>query len=240
MKAKAPPSVRELVPFPVAIADLPPPAEREAVVASSAEERDALSAAILERRKQQVEAGTLINRVVYDSIVFVPESNERVPGGALLFESRFESGNLRRAVHVSRNEYDLLLSWDHGTRGHTQWFFFSVSGARAGQTYCFNIVNFCKPQSLYKHGMQPLLYSAKAALEGIGWRRVGHDVVYYENGVQRRDRDRGSHSTLSFSWEAAADGDVIYFAMCYPYTYTALCSCETERSSNPPEAVGTD
>ena len=69
-----------------------------------------------------------------------------MPGGALLFESRFESGNLRRAVHVAANEYDLLLSWDHGTRGNTQWFFFSVRGARAGETYIFNIVNFCKPQ----------------------------------------------------------------------------------------------
>lgn len=147
-KAKVPPSVRELAPFPVPIFNLPPPQQSERLLTISAEEREALVAAALERRRQLIEKGFLINRVVYDSILFVPDSCENVPGGALLFESRFESGNLRRAVHVSSNEYDLLLSWDHGTRGHTQWFFFSASGVRAGETYCFNIINFCKPQSL--------------------------------------------------------------------------------------------
>ncbi|KAL1530853.1 hypothetical protein AB1Y20_001747 [Prymnesium parvum] len=220
-KARAPPNIRTLVPFPAPIAALPPSGP-EPLLSLSAERREALIAAALERRRQQIDSGSAFNRVVYDSMVFVPPSADRVPGGALLFESRFESGNLRRAVHVSGNEYDLLLSWDHGTRGHTQWFFFAVIGARAGESYCFNIVNFCKPQSLYKHGMQPLMYSAKAAAEGTGWRRVGNDVVYYENGVHRRDREKGSHSTLSFSWEASASDDVIYFAMCYPYTYTTL------------------
>ena len=41
----------------------------------------------------------------------------------LVFESRFESGNLRRAIQVLENEYDLILKFDVNTRGHTQWFF---------------------------------------------------------------------------------------------------------------------
>ena len=69
------------------------------------------------------------------------------------------------------NEYDLLMNWDHGTRGHTQWFFFAVRGAAAGETYLFNLINFCKPQSLFRQGMLPLLYSARNAQErGVGWR----------------------------------------------------------------------
>ena len=147
-----------------------------------------------ERRRRQQEAGLILNRVVYDATHFVPARTELVPGGALLFESRFESGNLRRAIHVCGNEYDLLMNWDHGTRGHTQWFFFAVRGAVVGETYLFNLINFCKPQSLFRLGMLPLVYSARNAQErGVGWRRGGHDVHYFENGVGRRDKDKGSH-----------------------------------------------
>ena len=155
---------------------------------------DVLLRTAQERRRRQQEAGLILNRVVYDATHFVPASTELVPGGALLFESRFESGNLRRAIHVCGNEYDLLMNWDHGTRGHTQWFFFAVRGAVVGETYLFNLINFCKPQSLFRLGMLPLVYSARNAQEhGVGWRRGGHDVLYFENGVGRRDKDKGSH-----------------------------------------------
>ena len=40
----------------------------------------------------------------------------------LEFESRFESGNLRRAIHVFEYEYDLVVRPDINTRRHTQWF----------------------------------------------------------------------------------------------------------------------
>ena len=137
------------VPLPVPIATtLPPPSIIEPLFVLRSAEREALANAAAERRREQMEAGQVLNRVVYDSQVFIPASADRVPGGGLLFESRFESGNLRRAVHVNSNEYDLLLNWDHGTRGHTQWYYFSVSGAHVGERYTFNIVNFCKPQSL--------------------------------------------------------------------------------------------
>ena len=75
-------------------------------------------AAAQERRRQQEEAGVLLSRVVYDAVHGAVEPGARARR-ALLFESRFESGNLRRVIHVCENEYDLLLNWDHGTRGHT-------------------------------------------------------------------------------------------------------------------------
>ena len=37
----------------------------------------------------------------------------------LVFESRFESGNLRRVVKVADYEYDLFLKNDYGTNGNT-------------------------------------------------------------------------------------------------------------------------
>lgn len=44
----------------------------------------------------------------------------------LMFESRFESGNLKRAVKVGDYEYDLYLKNDYGTGGFTQWYYFKV------------------------------------------------------------------------------------------------------------------
>ena len=52
---------------------------------------------------------------------------------------------------VDEHEYDLWLSPDTNVathRVHTQWFFFACQGAEAGEDYRFNIVNFCKSQSL--------------------------------------------------------------------------------------------
>jgi hypothetical protein len=56
-------------------------------------------------------------------------------------------------------EYDLVLQPDINTRGHTQWYYFSVRNMRAGQAYTFNIINLQKPDSLYNMGMLPLLHS---------------------------------------------------------------------------------
>jgi hypothetical protein len=67
----------------------------------------------------------------------------------LQFESRFESGNLRRAVKVADFEYDLFLKNDYGTQGFTQWFYFKVQNTRRNQTYRFNIVNLLKNESTY-------------------------------------------------------------------------------------------
>lgn len=52
---------------------------------------------------------------------YIPENDEDI---TLIFESRFESGNLLAAIKISNNEYDLVLQNDVNTNGHTQWFFF--------------------------------------------------------------------------------------------------------------------
>jgi len=49
----------------------------------------------------------------------------------LIFESRFESGNLAKAVQISEFEYDLELKQDHGaTVIQTQWYYFRVTSTR--------------------------------------------------------------------------------------------------------------
>ena len=59
----------------------------------------------------------------------------------LRFESRFESGNLRRATKIDDFEYDLILCPDVNTDKHFQWFYFQVSNMNKDNLYTFNIVN---------------------------------------------------------------------------------------------------
>ena len=98
----------------------------------------------------------------------------------LIFESRFESGNLLAAIKISDNEYDLILQNDINTNGNTQWYFFRVSNTHPGQRVRFNMLNLAKPDSLYNYGMKILCFSNKMkAEEGIGWHRVGETINYY-------------------------------------------------------------
>uniref|UniRef100_A0A663F3K6 Cytosolic carboxypeptidase 2 n=1 Tax=Aquila chrysaetos chrysaetos TaxID=223781 RepID=A0A663F3K6_AQUCH len=137
----------------------------------------------------------------------------------LLFESRFESGNLQKAVKVGPYEYVLTLRPDLYTAKHTQWFYFRVQNTRQGPLYRFTITNLAKPKSLYGEGMRPLFYSQRdAQSRGIGWRRVGADVRYYRGG--------GGEEPAAFrlSWTARFphNGDTCFFAHSYPYTYSDL------------------
>ena len=95
-----------------------------------------------------------------------------IPDGdkTLLFESRFESANLRKVVKIHDFEYDLFLKNDYGTNGYTQWYYFRIQNTRKDKVYRFNLVNFMKPDSNYNHGMRPLIYSMKEAeLNKVGW-----------------------------------------------------------------------
>jgi hypothetical protein len=80
------------------------------------------------------------------------------PNTELIFDSGFESGNLDVAIKVAENEYDLFLRIDTNTRGHAQWFNFTVRNIGKKKVR-FNIVNFKKNKSLYNRDMKPYIYS---------------------------------------------------------------------------------
>ena len=74
----------------------------------------------------------------------------------LIFDSRFENGNLRKACKVSNIEYNLWLENDSNTKGHTQWYYFKVTykdiASRAEKKthkIKLNIMNLAKTTSLY-------------------------------------------------------------------------------------------
>ncbi|KGL79852.1 Cytosolic carboxypeptidase 1, partial [Tinamus guttatus] len=168
----------------------------------------------------------IIDRVVYDldnSSYLVPEEAD-----LLKFNSKFESGNLRKVIQIRKNEYDLILNSDINSNHYHQWFYFEVSGMKTGIGYRFNIINCEKSNSQFNYGMQPLMYSVQEALNSRPcWTRVGTDICYYKNHFSRSSIAAGgqkgkSYYTITFTVTFQHKDDVCYFAYHYPYTYSTL------------------
>ncbi|XP_056370249.1 cytosolic carboxypeptidase 1 isoform X2 [Oenanthe melanoleuca] len=168
----------------------------------------------------------IIDRVVYDLdnlSCSVPEEAD-----VLKFNSKFESGNLRKVIQIRKNEYDLILNSDINSNHYHQWFYFEVSGMKTGVGYRFNIINCEKSNSQFNYGMQPLMYSVQEALHSRPcWTRVGTDICYYKNHFSRSSIAAGgqkgkSYYTITFTVTFRHKDDVCYFAYHYPYTYTTL------------------
>ncbi|KAJ0029557.1 hypothetical protein NQD34_004554 [Periophthalmus magnuspinnatus] len=165
----------------------------------------------------------IINKVIFD----VEDSSLQCPSDStesLRFFSKFECGNLRKAVQVRRYEYDLILNADVNCSQHTQWFYFEVSNMEPNVPYCFNIINCEKTNSQFNYGMQPVLYSVREALEGRPhWVRTGTEICYYRNHFcPVRGRMMATFYTLTFSITFKHSDDVCYLAYHYPYSYSAL------------------
>ncbi|XP_041052604.1 cytosolic carboxypeptidase 2 [Carcharodon carcharias] len=139
---------------------------------------------------------------------------------ALIFESRFESGNLQKVIRVGNYEYELTLRTDLYTDKHTQWYYFRVQNTRPGVTYRFTIVNLMKSNSLYNQGLKPLLYSElEAQQRQVGWYRMGKDICYYKNNLSQESR---SLYSLTWAFQFPHRNDTCYFSHSYPYTYSDL------------------
>ncbi|XP_067444763.1 cytosolic carboxypeptidase 4 [Thunnus thynnus] len=165
----------------------------------------------------------IINQVVFDLEDSSPQDPSDRPD-SLRFFSKFESGNLRKAIQVRRYEYDLILNADANCSQHTQWFYFEVSNMVADVPYRFNVINCEKSNSQFNYGMQPVLYSVREALEGRPhWVRTGAEICYFRNHFcPARGRRRTTFYTLTFTITFKHNEDVCYLAYHYPYTYSAL------------------
>ncbi|XP_016310624.1 cytosolic carboxypeptidase 1 [Sinocyclocheilus anshuiensis] len=168
----------------------------------------------------------ILDKVVYDL------DNQSCPvidnGESLKFNSKFESGNLRKAIQVRKFEYDLILNSDINSNHYHQWFYFEVGNIRPGVRYRFNIINCEKSNSQFNYGMQVLMYSVQDAINGSPhWVRTGSDICYYKNNFSRSSIAAGgqkgkSYFTLTFTVTFQHKDDVCYFAYHYPYTYSML------------------
>lgn len=109
---------------------------------------------------------------------------------SIKFYSRFESGNLLRAVKVSVKpdfsftgmavsrlvepivqEYDLYLRPDTFTNSHMHWFYFQMNPKNivAGAKVRLNIRNLYRNKSLYQHGMLPRIRYLTGERACLGW-----------------------------------------------------------------------
>lgn len=91
-----------------------------------------------------------------------------------------------------------------------------------------------KPESSFNDGMKPLIYSKKQAEQReLGWLRAGDEIAYYPSTSTRQrifntilEEDGmtqlplNSTYTLSFKIQFKYDNDEVYFAYCFPYTYS--------------------
>lgn len=124
----------------------------------------------------------------------------------LEFEARFESGNLQQALQVGPKEYQLVLRCDLYSSRHTQWFYFRVAGMESGAAYTFSIINLLKTDSLYNHGMQPLLYSEReVAMGNPGWSRVGYNIRYYRCPGYRYPCLPSDGEFYTLTWKMGSD-----------------------------------
>ncbi|TRY99459.1 hypothetical protein DNTS_022999 [Danionella cerebrum] len=173
-----------------------------------------------------IHPGDILDKVVYDL------DNQCSPaidnGESLRFNSKFESGNLRKAIQVRKFEYDLILNSDINSNHYHQWFYFEVGNMRPGVRYRFNIINCEKSNSQFNYGMQVLMYSVQDAINGSPhWLRTGSDICYYKNHFSRSSIAAGgqkgkSYFTMTFTVTFQHKDDVCYFAYHYPYTFSML------------------
>uniref|UniRef100_A0A286XC92 Cytosolic carboxypeptidase 1 n=1 Tax=Cavia porcellus TaxID=10141 RepID=A0A286XC92_CAVPO len=137
----------------------------------------------------------IIDRVVYD----LDNPNCTIPeeGDILKFNSKFESGNLRKVIQIRKNEYDLILNSDINK--------FSLK------------LSFSLFLSLSLQGMQPLMYSVQEALNARPWWiRMGTDICYYKNHFSRSSAAAGgqkgkSYYTITFTVNFPHRDDVSSF-----------------------------
>ncbi|XP_068626632.1 cytosolic carboxypeptidase 1-like [Battus philenor] len=155
----------------------------------------------------------------------------------LSFESRFESGNLRKAIQVGPREYELILMPDVNSNKRHQWFYFEVRNMQQGRPYIFNIVNCEKSDSQFNFGMKPVLYSVKEAITGKpGWVRAGSEICYYRNSyhyANQRNHNK-CYLTVTFNIEFPHTNDVCYIAYHFPFTYSMLMTRILQWSLNLP------
>ena len=67
---------------------------------------------------------------------------------------------------------------DTNTRGHTQWFNFTVRN-NGKKRIKLNICNFRKHKTLLNRGMKPYIFSQyRNQTQGLGWKQGGSKVSY--------------------------------------------------------------
>lgn len=137
----------------------------------------------------------------------------------LIFNSKFESGNLDKVSKINENEYNLYIRNDSNTCGKNQWYYFAARNNSGEREIKLNIVNFCKHDSLYTQGQQPIVF--RVSQPEKGWHFMCDSVKYGYSKVNKTLEGRRTYYSLSFKLTFPAN-ETLKFAYSLPYTYSDL------------------
>ena len=177
------------------------------------------------KKKNKIQEKTTENLIIENGF----DINETI-----IFESRFESGNLQLAYLIQKSndnenieqidKYQLFLHNDTNTTGYTQWFFFRVKNMKKGKKVNFSIMNMLRKRTKYCYGIKIWVYTRLTNInEKKNWHHTNEEVNYYKNNLYRLHKgNRQYYYTLSFNYTCKYDNDEIFFANCIPFTYTDL------------------
>ena len=117
----------------------------------------------------------------------------------LLFSSNFESGNLRYAIKLNSNEYDLILRPETDCIRTYHWFFFRVRlnelstsfNFKGNKIVKFNIINLYKKTVLFSEKIRILCYYNN------GWSRDTFNIHYFINGIPYQNELNNNINNIS-------------------------------------------
>lgn len=179
--------------------------------------------------------------------------------GGILFTSKFDSGNLARVERVAKDsdddstnrrigditvspdlEFNLWTKPDcDGTEyqnGNRSWFHFAVKGCPMNKLIKFNIMNMNRQGKLYNQGMAPVV---KVLPQKPRWERIRDKPVCETVDGQ---------FIMTFTYRFEYRYSTIYFAFCYPFSYTECQNkleeldqqfkhCQEDRSPRSPDSI---
>ena len=150
---------------------------------------------------------------------------KEAPPNSLIFDSKFEGGNLDQVVMTGPYEYDLYMRPDTNTGTHMHWFYFSVTGFSSAQTIKFNIINFSRSSPLFKAGMKPKAFSLlkEERGESCGWEYIGENLTFGSSKINKYldPFSKKQFFMLCFEFQVIPN-DKMWFATTTPYNFSRL------------------
>jgi len=172
--------------------------------------------------------GTKVYDINNEDIVSFDQNDPK--SDILVFDSKFESGNLCEAFHLYDDSYHLILEYDRNPSESCQWFYFQISNIKKEKHYEFFISGFHKSKGLYTSGSKVFWYSEiRAEKQGISWSRGGYEYDYCT--IPNPSYKGKKRSTLRFLMDFPYDDDNVFLCYAIPYTYHDLIN-DIEKWSN--------